>query len=122
MSLLLSKFVCFLFFSAISQTQHAESTYKPKWKKPDFESKVRLITDKNHSVAYCHVPKAASTTWMVAFAKNNHVAKYTELLEKLSLHAELLRNYTIDVEKLEETSNIFTFTFIRHPFHRIVSN
>ena len=72
------------FFSAISQTHHAESTYKPKWKNSDFESQVRLITDKNHVVAYCHVPKAASTTWMVAFAKNNHVDNYTELLEKLS--------------------------------------
>merc|ERR1712083_403753 len=93
------------------------STYKPKWKKSDFESNVRLITDHNKSVAYCHVPKAASTTWMVAFAKNNYMTNIFELLERSKLHEEILKNFTIDAETLEESSDIFTFTFIRHPFH-----
>ena len=78
-----------------------------------------MITDENKSLAYCHVPKAASTTWMVAFAKTNSVANFTEMLQRVALHEALLEKFAIDGEKLE--SNTFTFTFIRHPFHRIVS-
>ena len=66
-------------------------------------------------------PKAASTTWMVAFAKNNQVANYVEL--KDILH-QTLKN-AIDSELLllkKGTNDTFTFRFIRHPFHRIVSN
>ena len=67
-------------------------------------------------------PKAASTTWMVAFAKNNQVANYVEL--KDILHQTLKNDYAIDSELLllkKGTNDTFTFTFIRHPFHRIVS-
>ena len=78
-----------------------------------------MITDENKSLAYCHVPKAASTTWMVAFAKTNGVANFTEMLQRVALHEALLEKFAIDGEKLE--SDTFTFTFIRHPFHRIVS-
>ena len=79
--------------------------------------------DKSQNIAYCHVPKAASTTWMVAFAKNNNVSNYIELLQKDLLHEKILNNNVIDPDRLmKENTTIFTFTFIRHPFHRIVSN
>ena len=79
--------------------------------------------DKSHKIAYCHVPKAASTTWMVAFAKNNNVSNYAELIQKDLLHEKILNNYVIDPERLiEKNTDIFTFTFVRHPFHRIVSS
>ena len=56
---------------------------------------------------------------MVAFAKTNSVANFTEMLQRVALHEALLEKFAIDGEKLE--SDTFTFTFIRHPFHRIVS-
>jgi len=110
--------------SAIQLNQDESSTYKHKRKilqsKSDsYIKRVRLITDENKSLAYCHVPKAASTTWMVAFAKTNSVANFTEMLQRVALHEALLEKFAIDGEKLE--SDTFTFTFIRHPFHRIVS-
>ena len=111
-------------FSALQLNQDENSTYRNKRKilqsKSDsYIKKVRLITDENKSLAYCHVPKAASTTWMVAFAKTNSVANFTEMLQRVALHEALLEKFAIDGEKLE--SGTFTFTFIRHPFHRIVS-
>ena len=57
---------------------------------------------------------------MVAFAKRNNVANYTEKLHRVALHEALLENFSIDAENLK--SSTFAFTFIRHPFHRIVSN
>ena len=82
--------------------------------------KVVLIRDENQSVAYCHVPKAASTTWMVAFAKMNKLANFTELLDRAALHGELLNNFGVTGDQLDSNAT-FSFTFIRHPFHRIVS-
>ena len=115
-------FINNLFFSAIQRKLEEDPMYKLKKKSSqnskDFDT-IRLITDKNQSVAYCHVPKAASTTWMVAFAKVHQVNNYTEMLQRVALHEALLENFAIDDEKLE--SKTFTFTFIRHPFHRIVS-
>ena len=63
--------------------------------------------------------QAASTTWMVAFAKMNKLVNYTVLLDKAALHGELLRKFGINGEDLQ--TKTFSFTFIRHPFHRIVS-
>ena len=60
---------------------------------------------------------------MVAFAKNNNVSNYLELLQKDLLHEKILNNHVMDPGRLmEKNTDIFTFTFIRHPFHRIVSN
>ena len=60
---------------------------------------------------------------MVAFARNNNVSNYADLLQKDLLHEKMLNNYVIDPGSLvEKNTGIFTFTFMRHPFHRIVSS
>ncbi len=81
---------------------------------------MRLITDANQSLAYCHVPKAASTSWMAAFAKLNKVANYHLLLEADTLHDQLLTSFAVDADRVDH-NRTFTFTFLRHPFDRIVS-
>lgn len=86
-------------------------------------SSVRLITSRDKTVAYCHVPKAASTSWMVAFAQLNQVQDYQQLIERGLLHGELLNHFGIDYDQIDSdaSNQTFTFTFIRHPFQRIVS-
>ncbi len=43
---------------------------------------VYFVTDKTGSLAYCHVPKAASTTWMLLFSRMNQLTpNETELQE-----------------------------------------
>ena len=32
---------------------------------------VTLVIEPSHTIGYCHVPKVASSTWMLAFAKMN---------------------------------------------------
>ena len=77
-----------------------------------------VITDKSHKLVYCHVPKAASTTWMVAFAKMNQVENYAQLIDEAELHGTLLHEFGHKVDSND--SEAFKFTFIRHPFQRIV--
>ena len=90
--------------------------------KASFSTKddVNFVSDKNSQWAYCHVPKAASTTWMLALAQINQLQNYTELMQEGLLHGQMLHEYGIPETEVPE--NAFTFTFIRHPFERLVSN
>ena len=36
---------------------------------------VTLVTEPSHTLGYCHVPKVASSSWMLAFAKMNGLIK-----------------------------------------------
>ena len=84
---------------------------------------VKFITDNDGLMAFCHIPKAASTTWMFTFAKINELTTNISELQNMyktgRLHAIMFDHYGF----LEDTvpENSFKFTFIRHPFERIVS-
>ena len=84
---------------------------------------VKFITDQNKHFAYCHIPKAASSTWMVTIAQINKLtSNATELMqfvENGSLHDTMWKRYGFFEDNVPESA--FKFTFIRHPFERIVS-
>ena len=87
-----------------------------------------ITTEKTHRLAYCHVPKVASSSWMLTFADMNHLNKNeTENLHKnLALHGMLMTNFSVQVITSKEVedmnkSNLYKFLFIRHPFERLIS-
>ena len=81
---------------------------------------VTLITSRDGTLEYCHVPKAASTLWMKALAALNNDRHHGDI------HEHMLRNYA-KVEKgggEEEEGDIASkmrFLIVRHPFHRLAS-
>ena len=84
---------------------------------------VKFITDNDGLMAFCHIPKAASTTWMFTFAKINELTSNISELQNMyktgKLHAIMFDHYGFLEDTVPESS--FKFTFIRHPFERIVS-
>ena len=87
---------------------------------------VKFISDTNNFMEYCHVPKAASSTWMYALAKINKLTpdmnELKELLQKGMLHGIMFEKYGHFEDDLPGDDNsVFKFTFVRHPFERIVS-
>ena len=88
---------------------------------------VKFISDTNNLMEYCHVPKAASSTWMYALAKINKLTpdinELKELLQKGTLHGIMFEKYGHFEDDLPDngSSAAFKFTFVRHPFERIVS-
>ena len=80
---------------------------------------IHFVSDKNSQWAYCHVPKAASTTWMLALAQINQVENFTQLMNEGLLHGHMMHEYGIPETELNKEA--FTFTFLRHPFERLVS-
>ena len=86
---------------------------------PSTKDEVNFVHDKTGNWAFCHVPKAASTTWMLALAQMNQVDNYTALMQHGELHGYMLHEFGFPETNLSQ--NAFTFTFLRHPFERLVS-
>ncbi len=106
--------------------------------KSKYFPKIVLVTDPEKSLAYCHVPKVASSAWMLIFAELNqntffrhqvppfnkssdHV--FEELLESGKLHEMMLKNFSIQFSEttgFPEKVESFKFIFLRHPFERLV--
>ena len=42
------------------------------------DTKVKLVMEPSRTIAYCHVPKIASTAWMLGFAKMNGFLNKTD--------------------------------------------
>ena len=87
---------------------------------------VKFISDTNNFMAYCHVPKAASSTWMYALAKINKLTpdmnELKEMLQNGTLHGIMFEKYGhFEDDEDFDDSSAFKFTFVRHPFERIVS-
>jgi len=65
------------------------------------KSKVVLVTDPEQRLAYCHVPKVASSAWMIIFSDLNRLPTKLHLFEKdISINDSLsrkkkLRNFRI---------------------------
>ena len=87
---------------------------------------VSLITEPTEKLAYCHVPKVASTAWMLSFAEMNLIpASSIKSMNKAnSLHGYLYDSFSEKIQNPKEVtrlSKFYTITFIRHPFERLVS-
>ena len=88
-----------------------------------------LTTEPNNKLAYCHVPKVASSSWMLTFAEMNFVDHdtITNLFKKDALHDLLLSSrYSLIAKSYSGINrmnhlNLFKFVFVRHPFERLVS-
>ena len=81
---------------------------------------VTLIVSGDGTLEYCHVPKAASTLWMKAFAALNNDRGDEDI------HKYMLRNYfKVHERGKEDEDNMaiskIRFLFVRHPFHRLAS-
>ena len=79
------------------------------------EGNVTLITNQDGTLEYCHVPKAASTLWMKAFAALNSDGTDGDI------HKHMLRNYAKVEKGGGEEGDKVRFLFVRHPFHRLAS-
>jgi hypothetical protein len=100
--------------------------------KEKYFPQIRLVTDPDKHLAYCHVPKVASSAWMLIFARlhqdqfkfdkqsDEHVM-LEELLESGQLHEMMLKNFSIIISGSGEKQDVFKFVFLRHPFERLVS-
>ena len=78
-----------------------------------------LTTEPTKQIAFCHVPKSSSTTWMNAFGSMNNIS--TDTYRKvaspnISIHATTY----YDMKILNELPQ-FKFIFVRHPFERLGS-
>ena len=90
---------------------------------------VTLTTEPQKELAYCHVPKVASSSWMLTFAEMNRINpdKIDSLFKKKALHDLLLSStYSVIARSYDDINvlnnlNLFKFVFIRHPFERLVS-
>ena len=100
-----------------------------------------LLLDTNHRLGYCGHAKVGSTTWMTYFEKLMNPSQRKEYVEQdLPIHRNIksifnsfdsITNSTIPnlkVSSFVSELNIFlaknrmlTFSFVRHPFERLVS-
>ena len=87
-----------------------------------------ITTEETKRLAYCHVPKVASTLWMLTFAEMNHMEDNLTMYlnNHLALHGVIFSDFSFEVRSEKEindinTSKLFKFVFIRHPFERLVS-
>ena len=79
-----------------------------------------ITTEKTNHLGYCHVPKVASSSWMLTFAEMNHLNKNltNDLHERMALHGLIMTNFSIairngnDIEDMNN-SNLYKFIFVR---------
>lgn len=87
-----------------------------------------LVTEPKNALTYCHVPKIASTSWMLTTADMNPITsdEVEKLYQSRSLHDRMLSKFSFiikthkDILKLHNSS-LYKFVFIRHPFERLAS-
>ena len=84
---------------------------------------MHLVTEPTRMMAYCPVPKAASTTWRNTFANMNLIedVDIRKRSKKLCSKKNCFRaNRFGDLAQLNSL-NIVKFIFVRHPFERLAS-
>jgi len=94
------------------------------------KSKVVLVTDPEQRLAYCHVPKVASSAWMIIFSDLNRLPTKLHLFEKdISINDSLsrkkkLRNFAFvqkTVCQARKTKKVFFAYLLRTQIKTIFS-
>ena len=80
---------------------------------PKRAGNVTLITNREGTLEYCHVPKAASTLWMKVFAALFNDGGGGDI------HERMLRDHGKVGEG--DIAGKVRFLFVRHPFRRLAS-
>ncbi|XP_059094269.1 carbohydrate sulfotransferase 12-like isoform X2 [Tigriopus californicus] len=92
-------------------------SHKPQVPRGNFQSKFHLfLLDPQTGLAYCHVPKVASSFWYSIFS--TIVPGVPKNLTLPTLHSTML-DLSRRAEELPE--NAFKMIFVRHPLKRLVS-
>lgn len=97
----------------------------------DLNEEARLWLLKEEEVAWCPVPKAASTSWkinMLHFRASNEQIK--SLIERYKVPERRLQHVGLVSPTIQEwkdysalhTANLTSFIIVRHPFDRLVSS
>ena len=71
------------------------------------------------NISFCHVPKAASSTWLKIFATLSNIT-----VTNFDVHTKISEKYGIGIQKfIEDYANYksIKITCIRHPFERLVT-
>ena len=105
--------------SFCKRTTHPELAYD----ETSLSKKLHLLTEPTRVMAYCPVPKAASTTWRTTFANMNSIedVDIRHRTQKLYSKKNSFRAKTFgDLAQLNSL-NIVKFMFVRHPFERLAS-
>ena len=105
--------------SFCKHTIHTELAYDGT----SLSKKLHLLTDPTRMMAYCPVPKAASTSWRNTFANMNSIedVDIRQRTQKLYSQKNSFRAKTFgDLAQLN-ILNIVKFMFVRHPFERLAS-
>ena len=89
-----------------------------------------MMVDSTHKLAYCEQPKVGSTTWMHHFYKL-FPRRVQETMPKRPIghwyRNSIYTSFNVSVDFLKdldyliEAEKILAFTFVRHPFERLVS-
>ena len=92
------------------------------------QPQLMLITEPTRRLNYCHVPKAASTSWMMGFRAMNG---YDEEDQSIGdVHQKMINKHSIKLDVSDQAlmekakrslKSTFTFTMVRHPFERLLS-
>lgn len=87
-----------------------------------------MIVDPQHKLMYCEMPKVGSTNWKRVLMKLTNLEKYknVDLMDMNKVRRFQENNLTklIDLEpkiRAEMLDNFYKFTFVRHPFERLLS-
>ena len=72
---------------------------------------VTLITEPTKKIAYCHVPKVASTAWMLSFAEMNliPVSIVKSMNKANSLHEHLYNSFSEKVDNQSDLTRLLKF-------------
>ena len=93
-----------------------------------------LMVEKRHKIAYCRNAKVGTSTWMTHFndlldpehrispEKKKSIDYHKFIPPKFSIHKQIGMRFDLkSIKKYLSDNEYLTFSFVRHPFDRIVS-
>jgi len=99
--------------------------YGEKLRMKEKNLRLQFMIDSVHRVAYCRHGKVGTTTWMRHFIKllpkERQVQRNFDQMDSHQLHAQLPNEFKATRGQHLDLSHHFAFSFVRHPYDRLVS-